>query len=238
MIPDAGILLALGLVAFYVQDSAQLLYFDEVVVVGTRRGWRFPPVSLEFGGRYLYVPNPLLPTRAMFRASWLHADRGGSESPSELSAFLAGLAPLGPCCVVLWLLLLVALPVAVLAYRVPAVLLAILGAAYAVIALMLVLLARAHRRLGLSGREVAGLGVGALLCPPHAINLVRKVCLGRGLRGDPLAFAARTLAVADGARLRKEIESRIGLFAPAEDGAGRRAADLRASLGHVRETLP
>ncbi|MGY1458653.1 hypothetical protein ACW5F0_08410 [Luteimonas sp. A534] len=237
MMLDAGVLLAMGLVAFYVQDSSQLLYVDEIVVVGTRRGWRFRLGSLELGGRFLHVPNPLLPARAMFRANWLEADRSVQESPAGLSEFVAELVALGRCCVALCFLLLVALPAAILAYRVPSVLLAILGCAYAVIALMLALLARRRRRLGLSGRDVVALGIGALLCPPHAINLVRKVCLVRGLRGDPLAFAARTLAAADGARLRKGIEARIDLVARADDSAIH-VDGMRAQLGHVRETLP
>lgn len=235
--PDAGVLLAAGLVAFYVQDSAQLLYSDEIVVVGGRRGWRFRLGSLELGGRFLHVPNPLLPARAMFRANWLEADRSVQESPAEVSVFVAELAALGRCCVALGFLLLMVLPVAILAYRVPSLLLAILGCVYAVIALMLVLLARRRKRLGLSGRDVLALAVGALLCPPHAINLVRKVCLGRGLLGDPLAFAAATLAAADGACLRKGIEARIDLVARADDSATHVDA-MRVHLGHVRATLP
>ena len=237
MIPDAGVLLALGLAAFYLQDSAQLLYADEMVVTGTRRGWRCGLGDLELRGRFLHVPNPLLPARAMFRASWLDADRSTVEPLAEIQAFLAELAPLGRACVVLWLLLLVVLPAAILAYRVPSVLLAILGGVYAVIALMILLLARKRRRLGLSAREVAALGVGALLCPPHAINLVRRVCLGRGLRGDPLAFAALALSAADATQLRSGIEARIALLAPAGDGM-ERTASMRAHLRHVRETLP
>lgn len=235
--PDAGVLLAAGLVAFYVQDSAQLLYVDELVVVGTRHGWRCRLGALELGGRFLYVPNPLLPARAMFRANWLQADRSVQESPAGLSQFVADLVALGRCCAALCFLLLGVLPAAILAYRVPGLLLAILGGAYAVIALMLLLLVRRRRRLGLSGRDVVALGIEALLCPPHAINLVRKVCLGRGLQGDPLAFAARALAATDGACLREGIEARIDLVARADDSAIHDEG-MRAHLEHVRETLP
>lgn len=238
MIPDAGLLLAAALVAFYLQDSAHLLYVDEVVVVGGRRGWRFALGSLELGGRYLHLPNPFLPARPAFRAKWLATDQDAAEHSADLTPFLAAVAPLGRCCIALWCLLLVVLPVAILAWRVPILLLTLLGAVYALIAAMLVLLALRRDRLGMSGRAVAALGAGILFCPPHAINLLRKVCLSRGLHGDPLALAAATLTPDARARLRKQIEGRLELLANAGDDDAWPESIVNARLGQVREMLP
>ena len=239
MTPSVEILLVLGLVAFYVHDSALLLYFDEIVITGTGRGWRIPIGSgLEMGGRYLFIPNPLLPTHALFRSNWLSADRTMVESPADMQMFVRRLVFLRVGCVVLWLLLLLALPVALLTYHDPVLLLAILCVAYATIALMIVRLACVRSALQLTGKDIASLGLEALLCPPHAINLVRKVCLKRGLRGDPLAFAAQTLAPAECGRLRKDIEARIGLFALVENEATARSIALQTTRRHLQEMLP
>ena len=68
--PDAELLLAIALVALYLQDSALLLHFDEVLVEGASRGWRVSTgAGLELRGRFLSIPNPLWPMRSRFRAS-------------------------------------------------------------------------------------------------------------------------------------------------------------------------
>jgi hypothetical protein len=236
--PDAGLLLTAALVGFYLQDSAHLLYADEVVVTGERRGWRFELGSLELGGRYLHLPNPFLPAHPIFRANWLAAGQGSQRPSAELSTFLADVAPLGRCCAALSGLLLLVLPAAVFAYRVPMLLMAIVAVAYALIGLMLVLLLHRRDRLGMSARDVAAIATDALLCPPHAINLLRKVCLWRGLRDDPLVFAAGTLPAEARSRLRNEIEGRADLIAASGDLVSPRGPAMRARLAQVREMLP
>jgi len=69
---ETEVLLVAGILAFYLLDSARLLHFDELQVAATRRGWTVTTGSdLEMRGRFVLVPNPLLPARTRFHASWL-----------------------------------------------------------------------------------------------------------------------------------------------------------------------
>ena len=98
-----------GLVAFYVQDSAQLLYVDERGG-RPRRGWRFRLGSLS-SGTLPVCPEPAAATRAMFRANWLEADRRSRNRHRTVS--IRATWGVGRCCTALCFLLLVALPAAI-----------------------------------------------------------------------------------------------------------------------------
>ncbi|NZA27756.1 hypothetical protein H0E84_15360 [Luteimonas sp. SJ-92] len=235
MSASAELLLAVAVAALYLQDSALLLHYDEAVVTRAGRGWRVAiGPALELGGRQLYLPNPLTPQRVHFRASWLGAEAdAGAPDAQRLQPFLAALRAPGAACVAL-LGLLAALPAALLFYPHALLLAALLFLVYATIGLQLALLARARTTLGLERRELAALAVEALLCPPHAVNLVRRLGLRRGFGGDPVAFAAATLAGPARARLRAAIERRIALIAGHADGSAR----LQARRRHLQQSLP
>ena len=234
---NAELLLAVALVALYLQDSASLLHFDEVLVAGGRRGWRVSTGSgLEVRGRFLFVPNALLPMQTLFRASWLHPADGAPEDPEALASFAKSLWPIRIGCVLAGIALLVALPALLLASRDPWWLLAALGAGYLAIAAMLAVLFARRGSLGLDGHRFASLAAESLLCPPHAVNLYRRLCALRGFRGDPVAFAARTMPADARQRLRAGIDARIALFALADDHDGRAAA-LEAARERIAGAL-
>lgn len=235
---DAEVLLVLALVALYLQDSASLLHFDEVLVAGDRRGWQVTTGSeLEMRGRFLQVPNPLLPARTRFRASWLRPADGPAEDPEALARFAGRLWAVRGGCIVAGAALLVALPALLVTTHDPAWLLAPLGTAYLAIVAMLAALSAQRAALGLSRWKLAALCAESLLCPPHAINLYRRLCALRGFRGDPIAFAARTMPAPSRARLRAAIAARADLFTLADEDAGGQVAGLRAARARVTQAL-
>lgn len=239
MIPDMESLLALALVGFYVQDSALLLYADEVVVTSAGRRWRMSLGNAEMGGRYLFVPNPLLPGRVLFRAVWMEGrETREAAAPGELQEFVAHARVLGAGCTALGILLLVAVPVALVLFPHAGLLLVLLCSVYAAIALLLGYLMHARTGLQLSRKEVASLAVDSLLCPPHAVNLVRNAGLARGLGADPLRFATAQLPEGEQAVLRRRLEGRLDLYGQADGASGIDASAVQDNRRRIGGLLP
>lgn len=224
-------LLVAGILAFYVQDSARLAYFDDVVVSGGRT-WRVAvEAATEMRGRFLWVPSPLLPVRTTLHASWLvPADSAVADTADDLRAFARQLWPVRAGCVVAGLVVLLAIPYLLLTGAPPTWLLGGLLAWLAVTLAMLAWLAVRSRQLGLTRRRLATLAAECLLCPPYAVNLYRKLCDQRGFHGDPVAFAADNLPPPQRQRLLDAIERRIALFAQSSD----EEKLLRLQQAHVR----
>lgn len=237
---DTELLLAAGIVAFYLFDSARLLHVDELLVESRGRGWRVRlGARLELRGRFVWIPNALLPARTALPASWLApaAGEGGDDDPDALRRFARRLWPVRAGCIAAGALVLVAIPALLLAAHDPVWLLAALLAALAVTAAMLAVVFAQRAALGLDNRTCVALAAECLLCPPCAPNLYRKLCGLRGFCGDPIAFAARHLPPRERARLRHDIDARIALFATADEDAGGTVADIRRAQARIHEAL-
>ena len=233
-LPDAEVLLVIALAARYLQDSALLLHFEEVLVEGDGRRWRVSAgTGRELRGRFLSIPNPLLPMRTRFRASWLHAGAAEPDTPGELARHARLLWPVRLGCTLTGVVLLGVMPWLLLGSPDPLQLLVALASAWLLIIAMLAYLALRRATLQMSRRQLAGLAAEALLCPPHAINLYRQLCAMRGFRGDPIAFAASQLPDHERQRLRASIDARLDLFALADHAAGSRGAVLAAARMRV-----
>lgn len=231
-------LLAAMLVVLYVQDAASLLHFDEVLVAGGARGWRVTTGSdLELRGRFLVVPSPLWPAGTVYRASWLHPAQGALEQPDALVAFSTRLWPLRAGVVLAGMAWLLVLPALLLTSRDPLWMLVAASIGYLAIIAMLVWLCVQRRALGLTARRLASLAVESLLCPPHAVNLYRRLCALRGFEGDPIAFAACTMPADARDALRAGIDARIALFAAEDETAAGRVAGLHAARRRIGEAL-
>lgn len=182
--------LPVGAIGFYLYDSLQPLWQNEVLYERAGTHWRIVADSpVRRWGRRLVLPNPLLPQRPQFRVAWSLDDKRAASTP-ELSGFLSALRPLGLICQVLLGLLLLLLPVCWL-LGAGIVLLVQFALYYLLIIAALVLVFWRRESLGLRTRAFWSLAFDVLACAPFAVNLVRKLSLRRGLEGDPLAFAAR-----------------------------------------------
>jgi len=211
--PSVELLLVLGVIGFYLQDSAMLLHYDEIVVVQRRRGWSASVgSSAQARGRYLYLPNPLCPGAALFRSSWL---RGDASAPGEdwpgFAHFVAALRGFRILCLLLACLLFLALPALLWRFPHPLAMLALAAGIYATTALIGLRLWRYRGVLELGGRQAAALAFELLCCPPHAVNVVRRLCARRGLRGDAVDAARRLLAPAQRRPLVDEVGERLAM---------------------------
>lgn len=208
------VILVLGALALYLQDAMMLLHFDEVALVQTRRGWTSSTgADTQLVGRHLFLPNPFAPARAVFRVSWLEQNKGqNGQNPEHwpgLRHFIASLEALKPACQLMMGLLFLVLPLLLWRYPHPLALLALMAMIYLTSAWLVWQLWRYRSVFGLDLRTVLGWGFEALVCPPLAINMMRKVSLHRGLHVDPLLAAIRLCSSTGEQQLREQIEQRL-----------------------------
>lgn len=208
MILSTEVLLVGGVAAFYLFDSAMLLYADEVIFIESSGKWSWSAGSAwQLLRRNPYLANPLSPDSLMFRASWSLSPPAQPENYRDSLRSIAGaVEPLQRAAVVLLVLLLVGLPVYLyIGLDNLVVLLAL--AIYLAALVVAILLFRRRRMFGLSNRDCAEFALAGLACPPLAINLVRKITLRMQVIKDPVAFAQERL----------DAESFAGLLRAARD---------------------
>jgi hypothetical protein len=198
LILDYELALPLGAIAFYLYDSALLLYRNELVLERTARAWRMARTAdVRLFGRRLFLPNPLNPQTPLFRVSWSEADtRGKAESAENLNRFVTALRPLRVLAVLLLLLLGVALPVVSVKAGLGGMMLGVFAAYYLTTLIALVVIHARRGQLDLTRRAFWSLAFDVIACPPFAANIVRKLSLRRSIAGDPLLFAAEAMSKA------------------------------------------
>ena len=224
------VLLVLGVVGFYLFDSAMLLYFNELVFAETNGKWGFsyPESRWQILGKNTYLPNPLRPDHTLFRVCWSVSEAGErQEDQQALRHFLASLYPLKVMTLGLYALLLIGLPIMLLGFGRGFGLLLLIAVVYLTIAVMLIQIFRQREELGLPGKAFAKLAFDSLACAPFALNLVRKITLRRSLRGNPIFFAHEFFDAATFARLVHALCQRVDEEIEIEDEASSRYCALK-----------
>jgi hypothetical protein len=229
------LLLPIGAVGFYLFDSAALLYGNEFIFTLHSDRWTCSEGSdLILRGRRLYLPNPFTPQRLSFRISWseLKLDEPAGDV-AKILALRRNLRPLAILDQLLLILIVFAMPAVIAFLGTGAALLAVFGACYLVALVLIGLLYRRRSHLGLTTRQLLGLSLDSVLCPPFAINLVRKIALHQSLVGDPVAFAKVNFAPQDFADLVAAIFKRLDLDMGELDRAEEQWAQLQAYREHL-----
>ncbi|QOW24784.1 hypothetical protein [Lysobacter sp. H23M47] len=203
--------LVLAPVALYLHDSMMLMHYDEVAFLQTGTGWKTSiGADAPVLRRHPLIPNPLTPARATFRLSWLAGNSADDkEHWAGVRHLVAALGSLKPACNTMLVLLFVVLPLLLWRYPHPLALLALLLLIYLCGSAIACQLWRYRRVFGLDGRTVIAWGFEALVCPPLAINMVRKICLRRSLQAHPIAAARQLCDPAGEAILRGQVNERL-----------------------------
>lgn len=184
--------LAVAIVGLYLLDSVSLLYANEFVFYLAGNRWKFTTAhqGVQVLRRYLYIPNPLAPYRPLFRAAWSAAAAEYTVRTLEpCTRYVAVLLPIQLSASVLLGLIILGAPVLLLARGAGTPFLTLVALVYLVIIGMLAYIYVKRDTLALSRGNLAELVIDSILCPPLAINVVRKITLGRALRADAVAYA-------------------------------------------------
>lgn len=223
-------MLVLGVVGFYLFDSAMLLYVNELVFAekGGKWGFASPESHWQMLGKNLYLPNPLTPDRPLFRVCWSVSETNERQPDKEgLQHFLHALDSLRYMTYALLALLLIGLPVVLFGFGTGLGLLLLFGVIYLTISAMLLQIYRHREKLGLPGKTIAKLAFDSLACAPFALNLVRKITLRQSLAGNPICFAHQAFDAATFARLVHAVCQRVDEKIEFEDEASLRYGTLK-----------
>jgi hypothetical protein len=213
--PAMETLLLLGIAAFYLFDTASLLYRDEVVFAQCGRRWRASMgAGFMLAGRYLVLPAVFSPGAPVFRVAWGASVQG---NPPATGVLLPMLRPLRWPARLIALLLFLVLPLALLVNLDPRWMLGLLGLLYLVASLSVAHVARRRSILGLSRKDIAAIAFDVIACPPFAINLVRRITLRGGLAVPACEFAASVLDADAQAGLLRVLGARSGIAAGGVD---------------------
>lgn len=210
------VIVMLVALTFYLVDSVLLLRDDEALLSSTNLGWRvhLPIDELRILGRRVFVPNPFMPHRVLFKVRWEMKEASLADSLStesketiqnliEQAPFLQGLA-------LLELLILIG----VLTYSVfyPAVNwihLAFLSELYVLTLAALAWVLVRRNQFGVKTSQFFGLAADALICVPHSINLLRKLALLVNVKTDLVAVGKSVMSAKEYKRLVSELTARV-----------------------------
>ena len=201
------LLVPLGALAFWLFDSLLMLYGNEALLLASgKTGWRLIAGSNWLvAGRRLALPNPLTPWQPAWRLVHRAAPAGQCVQLAPLHALRTAVRPLGWLVTLLQWVMVPGLALELALFGTGRMLLVLLVVIYALVLASGVLVIAGRGRLQLSRAAAWTLACESLLCPPFAINLVRKLGLRTPLQGDALGLAAQLCDAAAVEALRQRL---------------------------------
>ena len=189
--PSFEVLLVLGVFGFYFYDSFMLLNLNELILTRSAKHWsyKFPLLGFQLLRKYPLLPNLLTPNVVLFRTFWPGNDQ--HLNLKELDIFIKSLLPVQITVVLLLLLMLVCLPVVAFVYGSGVKLLIIFSFIYLVIVSILIYVFTQKDNLYLTKAKFISIAFESIVCPPFALNIVRKITLNHPLLGDPYVFSKK-----------------------------------------------
>lgn len=172
-------LLCLGILAFYVYDSASLLYRNEFLLIRKKSGINLwlahnGPVMMR---RYLHVPNPMTPTLHVYRSAKIANTPFTTDHKWCLFTATECIAQMLDIWVVfLAFELLVFLPIIAFIWGSGPELLMVFIVIYGTIIVAFLMVYRFRHIMAHMGIGYYSLFFECILCPPFSINLIRKIC--------------------------------------------------------------
>ena len=176
----------------FLYDSALLLYCNEGVLMPRGcNGWvvRFGSDKIQLMGKEVYIPNPFLIHRPMFRLAWnLEGAAADAQWQPARDSFRV-LVPLVWCMAIA---LFVLLPLGLFSRLGEPMLMLAMALLYGSLLASLLWTWFNRRHLELSARQLAALSFECMLCSPFALNLIRHLSVRTPVQQD-LEHAARRL---------------------------------------------
>lgn len=207
--------IVLLILALYGSTCVAFVYANEGVLGRVFDGIdiRIAADRVRIVGRSPIVLNPFAPMFPAFRGRWGDPDAiaAGPELPPRVADAIAASRALAPFAIVVALLVVFAIPVALLAggaaRAIPVALLA-----YLAVVALLVRLWLLRRRFALDGLKFALVAFESIACPPFAAGIVRRLTLAIPLEGDLASYLPR-LRTERRARVVAELAMRCGEMA-------------------------
>lgn len=226
----------------YFYDSVMLLHGNEAVL--SRRGpgrWSagFGSSTTTLKGKEVYFPNPFLPTQPLVRLRWRY--EGSPAGPAQLwDARLNRFSGLSGFVWILAFLIFVMLPVALFGRQGERLIVLAFGMIYATTALMVLFLWFRRRQFEYTVREFSAIAIDLLICPPFALNIIRRLALRTPISEDFVLAAKRLLSSEQWESTCQKLLSRLDdEIAMEDEGSQRmlklieRRGEFTVGAGHV-----
>jgi hypothetical protein len=190
-VPSFEVLLVLGVFGLYCYDSLMLLNFNELIFIRFKKKWsyKFPILSFQLLRKFLFLPNLLTPNISLFQVFWPSSDQ--DVNFKEFDIFIKSLIPVQVISVMLLVLMFVCLPIVAFRYGSGINLLIVFFAIYILIISILIYLFTQKNNLKLSNTKFVSIAFESIVCPPFALNIVRKISLNYPINVDPYIFSKK-----------------------------------------------
>jgi len=238
VLQDAIMLMGL-IAALYVGDSALLLYRNEGVLTPARRerwlvhlGFR----DFRLAGKHVFIPNPLLPHRPLFRLSW-RLEGSPADTLESWDAHREAVRPLAPFIWAIAAAFFVLLPLGFFTRLGDPALVAALVLLYIGIIAALTWVWRHRLRFALDGKQFAALAFESLVCSPLALNLTRKLCARIPLKEDLVSASRRLLSAGEWQSTRPKLLERLDEAIEIEEEGSPRMAELTEHRRRLSERV-
>ena len=226
-------------IGLYLYDSTLLLYANEgILTLAGNSKWSvtFGSRSYQILGKDVFIPNPFLPHRPMFRLSWSFegkAPKGDERWLDHVSA----IRPLMPLVWCMAVALFVLLPLGFSTTLGDRMLLAAITLLYSCIIAALGWIWFKRPAFKLSGKRFAILAFEVLVCSPFALNLIRKVSLELPVGEDLVQAGARLMDQQKWDATRAVLVDRLDEVIESEEEGSERMKALVEHRGKLTEQL-
>ena len=205
------ILIVIGIVGFYIYDSAHLYFYNEFnITKGIRPIFNFQHISkmLNFFNKYLVIPNLFLSHQLIFKCAWKIKNISSPthlDSEGNIKIISKTLQPLQFLNILLFWLTIGILPILII-FKFGYIALTItLSLIYLLNLVSIIFVIIKRKVLQLSWSKVMQLLLDILLCPPFALNLLRKISLNYNIETEGTVLAAKILNTKNYQNLLNEI---------------------------------
>ncbi|MCH7335787.1 hypothetical protein [Acinetobacter sp. NIPH 2699] len=193
------ILIMIGIVGFYIYDSAHLYFYNEFnIQKGLGSAFKSQLISRQLNvfRKYLLIPNLLFSHQLLFKCAWKIKDPAPSIHTNDithLKNISQTLKPLQWVNILVFILTIAVLPFLIV-FKAGYLALAIILVVIYILNLISILFVMVKRKkLLLSWFKIMQLLLDALLCPPFALNLLRKISLNYHAKTDGILLASQIL---------------------------------------------
>lgn len=226
--------------SLYVYDSALLLYCNEALLIPNgRSGWstRFGSTNFTLKGKELCVPNPFLPAQVLLRLTW---DAGGLKSASidRLIAARSAFTKFVPLVWSLALVTFVLLPFSLFGKQGEFFILLSFILIYTNVLVIVLFLWLDRHGLGLTGKKFALVALDILICPPFALNIIRKLSLSMLFKDDLINVARQLQTLSGWNETRVELLNRLNEEIALADELSERLPELIALRDDLLSEAP
>ena len=177
-------LFVLGIVGFYIYDSTYLYFYNEFnIQKGFTKSFHvhFTSKKLNFFNKYLVILNVFLPYQLTFKCSWkaigFNKKINFQDDIDSIHTISKTLKPLQFINIIVFLLTLIFLPLVILLKLNYETLAITIATIYLLNIINIFYVIFKRKTLKLSWLKVFQLALDIFLCPPFALNLLRKISL-------------------------------------------------------------